>query len=255
MWRSRKGPDFIIAGAQKGGTTSLFYYLAQHPQFVSQATKEIHFFDCQFSKGIDWYLNHFVERKAFDKGFTGEASPYYLFHPLVPQRIKNNFAKTKIIILLRNPALRAWSQYLHNRRFIPERTVPFDLAFEKEAQIIAEEEQRLLEDDNAFSLIHQEHSYYSRGLYYQQVKRWLKVFPRRRILILRSEDLYEKPQETYNQVCRFMKIKRHPLSEIKPFNQGTGQRIKAEDYQRLMAYYETDIQKLERLIGKRLDWS
>ncbi len=104
-------PDFIIIGAMRGGTTSLYSYLTEHPSIGSAYMKEIHFFDVFFNKGLYWYRSQFpssvqkyyaehVQKRSF---ITGEASPYYLFHPHAPKRIAKTLPQVKLIVLLRNP--------------------------------------------------------------------------------------------------------------------------------------------------------
>lgn len=114
----RPFPDFIIIGAQKGGTSSLFSYLKQHSQLQLPDKKEIHFFDNDYQKGVNWYRSHFP-MKIFDNIKTGEATPYYLFHPHAPQRIFQHCPKVKLIVMLRNPTDRAYSHYMmQNKRKI-----------------------------------------------------------------------------------------------------------------------------------------
>lgn len=108
----------------KCGTTSLFYYLAQHPQLIPSATKEVHFFDGRVSLendtwalGLPWYRAHFPLKISMGDGKKAfEASPSYLFHPWAPERIHATLPNVKLIALLRNPAKRAVSHYLHERR-------------------------------------------------------------------------------------------------------------------------------------------
>ena len=99
----------------------MFYYLSQHPQIKPSIVKEIHFFDGglnprvdNFKKGLNWYKSHFPYNSG--KFITGEASPTYIYNPLVPQRIYNYFPDVKIIALLRNPVERAISHYFHEVR-------------------------------------------------------------------------------------------------------------------------------------------
>src|SRR5438552_2173012 len=94
-------PQFIIIGAQRCGTTSLYNYLIKHADVMPAATKEIHFFDLNYRKGIDWYYSQFPDH--YHGRITGEASPYYLFHPHVAGRIKAALPGVKLIVLLRNP--------------------------------------------------------------------------------------------------------------------------------------------------------
>src|SRR5262249_23760132 len=81
----RRLPDFLIIGAQKAGTTSLHAYLSQHSSVSPPVTKEVHFFDHEFHRGNTWYRAHF-RRADGPLTITGESTPYYLFHPLVPAR-------------------------------------------------------------------------------------------------------------------------------------------------------------------------
>lgn len=110
-WRAL--PDFIVIGAQKGGTTPLSHYLMeQHPSVIPPTDKEVHFYDRNYEKGIRWYKAHFPLLRLLDQGTaTGEASPYYLAHPHVPGRIALNQPSVKMIALLRDPKSRAISHY------------------------------------------------------------------------------------------------------------------------------------------------
>ena len=114
-WKEQKecGPDFIIAGASKSGTSSIYYYLSHHPQILLSHKKEIDFYWKNFARGIDWYLAHFPTLTDREDFLTGEATPNYLRFPQVAQRIKDTFPQVKIIILLRNPADRAISWHYH----------------------------------------------------------------------------------------------------------------------------------------------
>src|SRR5689334_8975756 len=115
-------PDFIIIGAQKGGTTSLYNYLIEHPLIKSARRKEVHYFDRNFHKGVSWYkaffptsLEKYYAENILKKDFiTGEGSPEYLFYPHCAEKAVRVLPQAKIIALLRNPVDRAYSQYRHN---------------------------------------------------------------------------------------------------------------------------------------------
>ena len=117
-------PDFLIIGAQKSGTSSLYRYLAQHPQVRESVLKEVHYFDGGLEAGIDtyalgehWYRAHFPRRAAMAPGSrTFEASPLYLLHPLAAERIAALMPQVKLVAILRNPTDRALSHYFHNVR-------------------------------------------------------------------------------------------------------------------------------------------
>src|SRR2546423_13513556 len=114
-------PDFLIIGGQKCGTTSLYYYLIEHPNIAPAVRKQMHFFDNRFKKGFGWYKSNFPTifskwYKTFlhkQKFVSGEATPYYLFHPLAASRVHQFLPDVKLIVLLRNPVNRAYSHYNH----------------------------------------------------------------------------------------------------------------------------------------------
>src|SRR5437764_5111475 len=114
-------PDFLIIGTQRGGTTSLYHYLKTHPCVQLANTKDTHFFDKKFNKGLSWYRGHFptrlgkyyTQRVRQQPFVTGEASPSYLFHPHAPGRVAQLLPSARLIVLLRNPVDRAYSQYFH----------------------------------------------------------------------------------------------------------------------------------------------
>lgn len=208
-WRFRPLPDFLIIGAQKAGTTSLYRYIVQHPAIRAAATKEVHYFDgglsgdgAAYAKGPAWYRAHFpLALPGQRRWLTGEASPLYLFHPAAPARIREAVPDVRMIVLLRDPVTRAISHYHHEVRKGRE---PLDLM----AALRAEEtrmkgllrERRF--DHPAF--IH--YSYKARGLYVNQLDRYLRSFARHQLLILRSEDLFRSPQAVLPQVLRFLNM-------------------------------------------------
>lgn len=99
----RRLPDFIIIGAQKGGTSSLFSFLGQHPQIKLSIQKVIHFFDCHYLEGVNWYKRHFPLKGIHYTKKTGEASPYYLFHPLAAQRVFQHWPGSKDYCIVKKP--------------------------------------------------------------------------------------------------------------------------------------------------------
>src|SRR5438093_4320202 len=114
-------PDFLIIGAQRAGTTSLYRYLSRHPAVAPAVlAKGAHYFDTAFDRGLPWYRGHFPTRmtaeriRAREGTFaTGEGSPYYLFHPLAAERIAAALPGVKLVALLRDPVERASSHWVH----------------------------------------------------------------------------------------------------------------------------------------------
>lgn len=188
-------PDFIIVGASRSGTSSLFYYLRQHPEIYMPGVKEVHFFDFSFQKGLDWY-----KRKFKDGYVNGEASPYYLPCPYVPGRIKKTMPNVKIIALCREPGARAYSHYWFNR-VRNEETKPFLQAIKSEAG--------RLHGVSADSPEWRRFSYLARGQYAEQLERW-RDFD---MFVCRSKDLFARPDFIVAQICDFLNVTHHPFDK------------------------------------------
>ncbi|MGI8951194.1 MAG: sulfotransferase family protein [Chitinophagaceae bacterium] len=103
-------PNFLIIGPPKCASTSLHYYLAQHPQVYMSAVKETNFFTHDYNKGIEFYERYFA--KAGNAKAVGEATPSYSFLPFAADRIKKNYPQIKLILCFRNPMERAFSNWL-----------------------------------------------------------------------------------------------------------------------------------------------
>lgn len=198
----RKGdlPTFIIIGAQRGGTTSMYNYLAQHPQIRTPHAKELHYFSLYYRRSLDWYRGNFPSLAPGEVSF--EATPLYLFDERVPPRVAADLPETKFMVLLRNPVSRAYSQYQHNRKHGIE-----PLSFE---DAIAAEPERLAhgsQTDTYFSRrMRRLYGYLERGQYAVQLRRWFDVIDPSRFLILRSEDLYRDPQATLDVALGFVGV-------------------------------------------------
>lgn len=259
-------PDFIIIGVARGGTTSLYEYLTEHPNIAGASKKEIHFFDNHYKKGFSWYRGQFpytiqkyyaerVQKKDF---ITGEASPYYIFHPYAGERLAESLPKVKLIVLLRNPIERAFSHYTWELSWGNE-TLSFEDA-------IAAEEGRIKvrEGDLAarYNYNHQQFSYISRGLYADQLEKWFGLFPREQFLILKSEDMYEDAASIFKQTIEFLGVPytepKALKKEYKQYNQPKFPAPKKMDpalRERLIAYYEPHNARLYRLLGRDFAWN
>src|SRR5437588_3272367 len=206
-------PDFLIIGTQRGGTTALYHYLKTHPCIVATTPSDTHFFDKKYSKGLRWYQAHFptLWEKAYAQQVrkrplvTGEASSSYLFYPLAPKRVAESLPYVKLIVLLRNPVDRAYSQYYHAVEH-SYGTLSFEEAVRDEEERIAKERARVLEDGRYDSYAFRHLSYLSRGIYIDQLQVWMSLFPREQFLILKSEDLYADPATACKQVLTFLNI-------------------------------------------------
>lgn len=259
---SRVLPDFLIIGAQKGGTTSLYNYLIQHPGVTPALKKEVHFFDNNFARGARWYKSHFPRRsEVHDAGaagatrlLTGESSPYYLFHPLAPERAFETVPATKLIVMLRHPVERALSHHQHNVRKRDE-ALPFSEALEQEEERLAGEEQRLIRGEVSRSRRHQNFSYRARGAYLDQLERWTRFFRREQLLVLSSEAFYRNTQTSLNDVTDFLDLPRFIWKSYERHNSGGGyKRMDALLRQQLLAHFEPHNRRLEDYLGVTFGW-
>jgi hypothetical protein len=231
-------PDFVIIGAQKGGTSFLYHLLTRHPLVEPAARKELHFFDSPelFDHGAEWYRRCFprLSTENGQRAITGEATPYYLFDPPVAKRMAEIVPKARLIALLRNPIDRAYSHY--------------------QMQVKRGTEPRTFEE-----AIEQQHSsYISRGIYVEQLLRWFEFFGKEQMLILKSEDFFERPVETLQLVLTFLDLpKWQPdASELQQRRHlGTyKQKMDPSTRQRLEAYFEPYNQRLYECLDVDFGW-
>jgi hypothetical protein len=205
-------PGFIVIGAQKAGTSSLNYYLRQHPQVVRSFAKEPHFFDRYHREGERGYRAMFPLRFRLPPGgIAGEGSPAYIVHPYVPGRIAAMLPDVKLIAVLRDPVARAVSQYFMNVNRGKE-TVGFEEALRLEEERTDPEWERLMADENHNSRRLELFAYKRRGRYVEQLRRYFACVDRARILILSSDDLGADTARTLDGVCGFLGIGPMPAS-------------------------------------------
>ncbi len=245
-------PDFVVIGAQRGGTTSLYTYLSAHPQVTPAAAKELHFLTDRFARGRDWYLSRFPASLP-PGAVTGEATPYALFHPLAPQRLRAIAPDALLIVLLRDPVARAYSHYGMERARGDEE-LDFAAALSAEEERLAGEEFRLIADPGSTSWPHKHYSYQARGDYAPQLERWFEQFPREQFLIVRSEDLYQRTPETFAQVASFLDISPNVRPPFTAHNRGEPGIMDPWDDQRLRAHFAPRNAKLADLLGSPPGW-
>jgi len=255
---SRPLPDFIIIGAQKAGTTSLYDYLNQHSQIkMSTPLKEVHYFSYDYSKGLDWYKSNFpiISNKERDNLLVGEASPYYLFHPHAAERMHNLLPDIKLIAILRNPTERAVSHYFHELRHNTE-SLPIMEALETEESRIEPEREKMLKDNTYESKTHQNLSYKARGRYAEQLEQYYKYYKKEQILVLTSEDLFNNTADCLKTVYEFLGMKTEIDNiDTTPSNVGKNkEELDKNVHQYLDEYFKEENKNLSQLINRDLPW-
>jgi hypothetical protein len=212
-------PDFVVIGAQKAGTTSLHAALAQHPQVFLPTTKELHYFSSGFDQPLASYGAHFGPAKA--EQVCGEATPYYLFHPAAPQRLAACLPKARLIVLLRDPVARSLSHYFHAIRRGNE-TLPLEAALAAEPERLAGAE-AVLQLPGGAHRAHQTQSYLARSRYDQQLPRFAAWQQAGRLLILRSEDLFNQATATLARVLAFLGLPESDAHHLNLPRQNSGE--------------------------------
>lgn len=249
-WPSQKksGPDFIIAGATKCGTSSIYHYLSRHPQVLLSHKKELDFYWQHYERGIDWYLAHFPTISDRPDFLTGEATPNYIRFPQVAQRIKDTFPQTKIIILLRNPVDRAISWHYHK----------FNTGLTKLnlATAIATEIDRLATVSEAEIT---NTGYYNpdnimSSLYLYKLKPWMEILGREQFLILKSEDFYLNTLENMERVFKFLDLPSRTLDHYPQVNAGSYQKADPQIRNTLVKYFAPYNRQLEKYLGIEFNW-
>jgi hypothetical protein len=233
---------FIVAGAQKGGTSALDHYLREHAELCLPQEKELHFFDtdhCFAAEPVDYA----PYRACFNPGpghrLLGEATPAYLYWPTAAERIARYNPAMRLIVVLRNPVTRAFSHWNMSRRTGRE-PLPFRQALEAEAQRL-----RALPLEVAKSF-----TYIDRGFYTQQLQRLWRYFPREQTIVFKSEELLTEHSAVLTKVAGFLGIAPFPhLAEKRAEVREYDTVMSNEEKRYLCARFETEIGELERLLG------
>jgi hypothetical protein len=248
---ARALPDAMVIGAMKCGTSSLHNYLAQHPQVIPPLRKEVHFFDVNYSRGESWYRANFG--RAGEPGLNFESSPYYLYHPLAPERASRMVPQARLIVLVRDPVRRAYSHYWHERDKGRE-TLSFEDAVAAEPDRIGIDAERLARGEIEVSAAHQHCSYLARGRYAEQIGRWLQFYPREQLLCLRFEDLAADPLAVLNQSLAYLGLPAMASARLEARNTRKYPPIAPATAERLRQYFEPHNRALEALLGRPLGW-
>ncbi len=256
-------PDYLLIGEARCGTTSYFKYLIRHPNVGPVITKEVQYFSDRFDRGESWYRGHFpthayaklVQRRTGAPMITGEASPYYLFHPLAGERILRALPDVKLLVILRDPVKRAYSFY-RQQVDLGNETLTFAEAIEREPDRLRGEAERMRADPRYFSADLKFHSYVARGDYAVSLERWFGYFPRERLLIVRAEDLFADPAGVMAETHRFLGLPTFTDVDFPKLNRGSAssRAMEPDDADRLRERFAEPNERLERLLGRDFGW-
>ena len=264
--RLRMLPDFLIIGAQRCGTSSLYKYLGWHPSIAPSLRKETDYFSVRFGEGLGWYRAHFPVRLQGRWGrmfrrrrvLAFEATPDYLLHPHSAARVADLLPNAKIIAMLRNPVDRAFSNYEHMVRLGFE-TLSFEQALDKEEDRLAGEFQLLDQDPSYSALDLRRFSYVKRGKYAEQLGTWMRHFPQEQMLVLQSEDFFADTASVYREISGFLGVRSWQPRKFPNYSYRRGREspkgeMSAEMRRRLEETFAPHNQRLYELLGRDLGW-
>ena len=245
MFRSKRRKirrlDFVLAGAQKSGTTALHYFLSRHPDICMGDHQEIHFFDndAMFIAEPNYEELHKHYPPVAPLTITGDCTPSYMYHELAMQRIRNYNPKIKLIVLLRNPVERAFAHWNMQRHRGREPLDFFDAVREEQTRTAG-----------APPLEARRFAYLERGFYGRQLERVFKLFPRDQVKAVKFDDFKTKRRDTLAGILSFLGRKPRRYARNKDRNVVPYRRaMNWEERVFLYNLFAEDIAKVERLLG------
>ncbi len=279
--RFRMLPDFLIIGGAKSGTTSLFAHLVEHPNIIPGSMKEVFFFQYLSNNKTSFYRSHFpIKRKNL---ITCEATSTYFVHPLIPARVHKLLPLVKLIVVLRNPIERAYSEFNYTVNLGEQITKNFEDVIKSELKRIEIENNNPELKIKNTNYHHFSFSHLRHGLYAQHLENWLKFFPKEQLLILNAKDLYNNLDNIVSETFDFLnlpkyqigsRIEKNKIDKIRPlggherniyknidsktrtlFNVQNYPEMKSETRKFLQDFFRPHNEKLFEMIGRRFDWN
>lgn len=234
-------PTFIIIGAERSGTSSLFEWLSQHPKIISPIQKRVDFINNFVDCGVDWYQSHFPQVQPAAGFISGESSPAYLQFARRAPILKEHYPKMKLIVLHRDPVKRAFSHY--------QRQIHMGLSLGSWSNVVRAEldllAEQLPDKDYDFS---KQKSLLAMGCVLPQLEQWLDVFPAEQMLVIKSESMFAKPQYALDKVVQFLELPFFELPEFKNVNPGHSRPMSAKLEKYLTNWFEPHEQALDTFL-------
>ena len=265
----RVSPTFIIIGTQKGGTSSLYYYLNQHPKLIAPENKELHYFDNLKIATKKSYINKFP-KSYFTNKKSFEATPRYLYYPDAAKKIHDFNPNMKFIVMLRDPAKRAfsaWNMYkqlsknesvVNNSRVLGkqnEKEQQYKFFYKNEFPTFNKCIDFELSDNFDNSII--EPSIVRRGYYKEQIETYLQFFNLDSFMFIDFDTFKNDTINCLNKISNFLSISSFNDLKIslEPQNKRDYNDVFDEElYLELKKHYQTKNKGLESLVGFELKW-
>jgi hypothetical protein len=261
----RVWPDFLIIGARRCGTTSLYNYLTGHPCVLPALKKEVCYFNDHYERGESWYRGHFptaaekwlAEGRLGRQVITGEASPSYLSDPYLPERVYRLVPDVKLLAIIRNPIDAAYSAYQFGLklRIYTEAELRFeDLVSEELARAAEPEGAAFLGRRDRASVYDRRTMLLARYIYVDQLRYWYEVFPEDAIKVVIFEEFLRNKRKQLGQILAFLGLPPHELKTFEQFNSCNYRPMDFFLRERMEEYFAPHNQRLSEFLGKPVAW-
>ncbi|WP_182523403.1 sulfotransferase family protein [Nocardioides dongkuii] len=258
----RQLPSFIMVGAQRAGTTSLFRALMSHPLVhAANYHKGVNYFDVHYDRDFAWYQGHFPTLARLQRGAAGhagapvtfEASGYYMFHPCAAERIARHLPEVRLVAMLRDPVERAYSAWKHEHARGFEHA-GFEEALELEDGRLSGQVERMLADPGYQSFSHRHHAYVRRGQYDEQLRRIHDHVPADRVHVVESESFFTTPETTYAALLDFLQLPQVLPDRFDRWNGRPSSPMPQTTRRRLREHFRGHDQSLATLLQREPAW-
>ncbi|MCE2509310.1 MAG: sulfotransferase domain-containing protein [Nitrosopumilaceae archaeon] len=246
--KRRRLPDFVIIGTQKSASTSLYQFIIDHPGVTAARIKEIDYFTINYEYGQGWYQSNF----PIDDGkMTGEASINYMLYASAPSRMTSYLPDAKLLVVLRNPVDRAYSQYqmMFRKKLV---TSTFEDALDTERANWGGRNGWLLRDDDPASFAI--NSYLAKGHYADQLDNWFGHYPREQFLIMSAEEMKNDINGTMEKVFGFLDLPFVRHDTYRNLNEWKYPPMSPETREMLVKHFRPHNVKLQQLLGREFGW-
>jgi hypothetical protein len=254
-------PQFLIIGARKAGTTSLYDYLTAHPCVAPALKKEVRFFNLHYSRGVSWYRSHFPlesegqrhEQESGSPFVTGEATPNYLYRLCVPERIREVIPDARLLVVLRNPVDRTYSEY-HHAVVRGRESRSFAQAVAEETDWLARRRQSGQADNEPLEYTGECKLNMTRGIYVDWLRYWLRFFPREQLHVVSSEHLFRAPAAALQPIWAFLGVPSWEAGSYGKRGAGRYAPMDPATREELVAFFGPRNRALYEHLGVEYDW-
>ncbi len=252
----RKLPDFMVIGGKRCGTTTLFEFLKQHPNISNSPFDHIGFFDDNYRLGIDYYKSFFpIKNKKNNSMLDYDVTTSYLTSPYVPERIYKHIPNIKLIVLLRNPTARAWSEY-NSILATNNNQQTFETYIDEELNELENYDFEEKVRKNDYNLKNPNLNYIKKGLYVYYIKKWLALFPKKNILIFSTEEFGQNENLVFEKIFKFLELPHHKINNFTRMSKSNYKnKINPETKKKLDNFFYSKNQELFKLLNHNFSWS